>query len=142
MKQTREVRQGCPLSALLFIIALEPFLDSLRSHNLFQHGTSKRVVAYADDITLFVHKEDSEIMFSKLDSFCGATQFRINKSKCTIFCRTHIPGYEVNETTKELEIHISYSSQGEKLNTEKSSISSLTEKSTFVSSCLCSLSPS
>ena len=63
----RSVRQGCPLSPLLYVLALEPFLRRLRyggtSPSLrgipFVSSFAARVSAFADDITVFVsHRLD------------------------------------------------------------------------------------
>ena len=61
----RGVRQGCPLSALLFIVALEPLHDILRNHPWSNYAVSRRVVAYADDVTVFLHKIDIDNLFAK-----------------------------------------------------------------------------
>ena len=58
----RLVRQGCPLSPLLYVLALEPLLRRLRDEgtNLALRGIpfagplTARVYAFADDITVFV----------------------------------------------------------------------------------------
>ena len=61
----RSVRQGCPLSMLLFIIAAEGLLDKLRTNkNTKGYPITRRqyknfkVVAYADDITLIITEEN------------------------------------------------------------------------------------
>ena len=54
----RSVRQGCPLSAMLYTLCLETFLESVRKDPLIL-GTkipgndNKKLVAYADDTTFF-----------------------------------------------------------------------------------------
>ena len=60
----RSVRQGCPLSPLLYVIALEPLLRRLRDERtspslrgvFFAGPITARVSAFADDITVFVSR--------------------------------------------------------------------------------------
>ena len=60
----RSVRQGCPLSPLLYVLGLEPLLRRLRyrTTNPALHGVpsagplTARVSAFADDITVFVSR--------------------------------------------------------------------------------------
>ena len=63
------VRQGCPLSPLLYVLALEPLLRRLRDEGTspalrgvpFVGRLAARVSAFADDITVFVsHRLDIE----------------------------------------------------------------------------------
>ena len=58
----RSVKQGCPLSPLVYVLALEPLLHRLRDEgtNPALHGVpfagplTARVSAFANDITVFV----------------------------------------------------------------------------------------
>ena len=58
----RSVRQGCPLSPLLYVLALEPLLRRLRDEGArparrgipLAGSVHARISAYADDITVFV----------------------------------------------------------------------------------------
>ena len=51
----RGIRQGCPLSASTFIVALEPLLEILRRHQWFENPMKRRVIAYADNVHVFVY---------------------------------------------------------------------------------------
>ena len=85
---SRGVRQGCPLSALLYVIFLESFSVTLRADPLVQGlllpGSSQeaKVTQYADDTTL-VLTTDSAIhaAFAVYDVFASATGARLNQSK-------------------------------------------------------------
>ena len=58
----RSVQQGCPLSSLLYVLALEPLLRRLKDGKAspalcgipLAGPLSAKVSAYADDITVFV----------------------------------------------------------------------------------------
>ena len=60
----RSVRQGCPLSPLLYVLTLEPLLRRLRDERTgpslrgipFVSSLAARVSAFADDITVFVSR--------------------------------------------------------------------------------------
>ena len=60
----RSVRQGCPLSPLLYVLALEPLLRSLRDERdgpalrgiLLSGSVRAKISAFADDITVFVSR--------------------------------------------------------------------------------------
>ena len=60
----RSVRQGCPLSPLLYVLALEPLLRRLRDgearpalRGVYLTGSVRaKISAYADDITVFVSR--------------------------------------------------------------------------------------
>ena len=65
----RSVRQGCPLSPLLYVLVLEPLLRRLRDERsspalrgiTFASRLAERVSAFADDIAIFVsHRLDIE----------------------------------------------------------------------------------
>lgn len=74
-------RQGCPLSALLYILSLEPFLATLR--NIEDIGWVRvgedehKVVAYADDILMYVTKPRVTLpnIIREMKKICGTLKF-------------------------------------------------------------------
>jgi hypothetical protein len=84
----RGVRQGCSLSPLLFVIAMESLGATLRQDIHFQgmciQGIEKpvKVSQYCDDTTVFVgHDQDFDRLNVILQSFQRASGLKINKDK-------------------------------------------------------------
>ena len=84
----RGVRQGDPLSPLLFAIVIEPLLDAIRTHPNFKGikvpfcPLALKLSAFADDTTPFISDPaDFEILYQILDTFGLASGLRLNKSK-------------------------------------------------------------
>lgn len=86
---TRGIRQGCPLSGLLYAISIDPFLVSLRKQlhgvniPIFPSVDPVKLTAYTDDITVVIKdSEDVSRLISSLDSFRKASSACINWGKC------------------------------------------------------------
>ena len=82
----RGVRQGCPLSGMLFILAVEPLAIQIRTSKSIKglkNGNKEyKVSLYADDTTTFIHDDSSAVaLFALLDRFSTLSGLRINKSK-------------------------------------------------------------
>lgn len=106
VEQRRGVRQGCPLSPLLYILSLEPLMAALRSapsltgvHLPGGRGARAKVAAYADDTTLFLTSEQDFIVADRiLHEFCEISGARINVGKSSVMYvgqwagRTTVPG--------------------------------------------------
>jgi hypothetical protein len=87
------VKQGCPLSPLLFNLCIEPLIQSIKSINKGMGAyvdicENKRienlVQAYADDVALISEKpEGIQAMLKTLEAFTKWAKMEINVSKCT-----------------------------------------------------------
>jgi hypothetical protein len=81
---TRSVRQGCPLSSLLYVLALEPLLRKLEVLRgiPFELGRGRAVSAYADDVTVMVSDtKEIEVVGTTLKEYELLTGAKINQDK-------------------------------------------------------------
>lgn len=90
--QAGGVRQGCPVSPLLYVLYLEPLLARFRKEHSFLglhipggEGVRAKVTAYADDTTLFLASEgDFGVVERILAAFTEATGARVNRRKSSV----------------------------------------------------------
>ena len=86
---SRGIRQGCPLSAILYVLSTEPLANFLRNSNRISgvsfFGKTYRITKYADDTTIFA-KNYNEVreVFSIFDHFQAASGSRITHTKTQI----------------------------------------------------------
>ncbi|XDV31850.1 hypothetical protein PO909_002799 [Leuciscus waleckii] len=90
----RGIRQGCPLSGMLYSLAIEPLLCKLRK--TLQGITVEKpikLVAYADDVrdddvTIFIKNErDVSVLMETLKMYENVSTARVNWGKCEgFFC--------------------------------------------------------
>ena len=80
----RGVRQGCPLSGLLFVIGIELLARALKSNNdikgITVGGKEIKVTQFADDTTVFVNYHQSNLL-KLLSEFKHTSGLEVNTSK-------------------------------------------------------------
>ena len=82
----RGVRQGCPLSPLMFNLIIDPLLEKLNNSDggFNLRGTSIKVQAFADDIVLISNtQEEMSKLLKVTESFLNNLQMKINIDKCS-----------------------------------------------------------
>ncbi len=85
-KLTRGVRQGCPLSGMLYSVAIEPFLHKVRENinGLCLQSSSKNVSlsAYADDVVVLISdQKDIDTVVKFLNDFKEISSAKVNWAK-------------------------------------------------------------
>lgn len=118
----RGIRQGCPLSMLLFIIAIQPLTEQILSNTQIKGlkigKTSLVVNHYADDLTLFITDPKS---FTKIESilrtFSSYSGLKTNLQKTKMLSnspvfknafKTSFPQGQDQNTSKILGLHFSF----------------------------------
>ena len=82
----RGVRQGCPLSGILFVLCAEILAQAIRNNNNIKgiqiYDKEYKISQYADDTTAFVSDASSaENLFELLNIFRDVSGLELNKSK-------------------------------------------------------------
>ena len=86
---SRGIRQGCPISALLFLLVVEIMALHIRQSKSIEgikvEGCSIKITQLADDTTLFLKDTPSlRSVFSFLDRFNRCSGLKLNRSKTEI----------------------------------------------------------
>ena len=79
----RGVRQGCPLSGILFVLCAEILAQAIRNNNNIKgiqiYNKEYKISPYADDTTAFVPDATSaENLFETLRIFRGISSLELN----------------------------------------------------------------
>ena len=87
---SRGIRQGCPISALLFILVVEVMAINLKKHTGIKgikvNTKEMLLTQLADDTTLFIRDKDSlKHAILNLDHFYRCAGLRLNKDKTEAF---------------------------------------------------------
>ena len=108
----RGVRQGCPLSAFLFIVFIEPLLQAIESTEAIEGFwiLCPKLVSYADDITCLIKIRCIDRLFRLIDTFSKQTQMMINISKSEVLSIPDLSPYKTVKETKILGV-LFYTSQ-------------------------------
>lgn len=108
IKINRSVRQGCPLSMILFVLYLEPLLAMLSEAipGVLFDGTFVKMVVYADDICLIIKKqEEFEKVFQIMTRFAKEARVSLNNNKSCFLCFNDLKIDDVGiEQVDELKI--------------------------------------
>ena len=83
----RGVRQGCPLSMILYIMVAEVFLENIRQNKKIKglkvNDTEIKTTAFADDTTVYLGSNESiKELGKQLSIFEEAVGVTYNKDKC------------------------------------------------------------
>lgn len=92
LEQNGGVRQGCPLSPLLYVLFIEPLVEMLRNEKQIEGvhipggwGEKVKVAQYADDTTVFLSTDRGlEKTVAILENYCKATGSAINFNKSSV----------------------------------------------------------
>ena len=78
------VRQGCPMSALMFNLAIEPLLQRIQNTNFIKSSQENKSIAFADDISICMYTSSIGNLFAVLKDFADMSDLTVNIDKSKI----------------------------------------------------------
>ena len=78
------VRQGCPMSALMFNLAIEPLLQRIQNTNFIKSSQENKSIAFADDISICMYTSSIGNLFAVLKDFADMSDLTVNIEKSKI----------------------------------------------------------
>ena len=85
---SRGLRQGCPLSALLFNLVMEPLLQKIQDCKKLTSSHKQKTIAYADDISICLKNASLNKLLNILEKFQEVSGLSINYGKSEILAKT------------------------------------------------------
>ena len=99
------IRQGCPLSMMLYALCINPLLhkleEALNGVRIRRRSPTTAVVAYADDVTvLLTDRDEAQTLQDVLGTYENATGAKINTSKTKALA---IGGWDTSQKIMDIE---------------------------------------
>ena len=117
INKTSGFRQGCPLSSLLSILGIEPFMFHLQHNTSNQSSSPFKIIAYADDITCCLKTNSLQHLFNTIKIFSSVTDLYLKQQKTEILCSGSLPsGFLSVSTVKNLGVEFSLNNLAIQLN--------------------------
>jgi hypothetical protein len=85
-KPTRGIRQGCPVSAYLFLLIVETMANAIKNNDQIKgikiNGREYKISQYADDTCLYLQDENSlKVALNTFENFYKCTGLKMNREK-------------------------------------------------------------
>ena len=78
------VRQGCPMSALMFNLAIEPPIQTIEQSKLIKSSQKVKSIAFADDISICMNLQSIGSLTGILNRFAQISGLTVNVEKCKV----------------------------------------------------------
>ena len=78
------VRQGCPMSALMFNLAIEPLIQTIERSKLTKSSQNIKLIAFADDISICMKLHSIGSLTLILNRFAKISGLTVSTGKCKV----------------------------------------------------------